>query len=234
MHYPSALVLNTNNQLAAESFLDQFVNYALLSSPDVILSVVLRTLIVTFLVLAIIRWLGNKGVGQLNSFELLIIIGLGAIIGDPMIYTKEISIPQAISAVIIVVVLFKGIDYLTARSKGNIKIPVQEFNKGNINFLMSLYENNACFAPRPGQVDRDLESIRRSFQGLIDMGAKLDAKAQSIIYASNLALLITKWSISGTETNGNSINLTGRGTVVFRQQPDGNWLIVIENPWGTQ
>ena len=103
--------------MAAESFLDQFVNYALLSSPDVILSVVLRTVIVTFLVLAIIRWLGNKGVGQLNSFELLIIIGLGSIIGDPMIYTKEISIPQAISAVIIIVVLFKGIDYLTARSK---------------------------------------------------------------------------------------------------------------------
>jgi ketosteroid isomerase-like protein len=115
-----------------------------------------------------------------------------------------------------------------------LNLQVQEFNKGNINFLMSLYEDNVCFAPRPGQVDRDLESIRRSFQGLIDMGAKLDAKTQRIIYASDLALLITKWSITGTEPNGNSINLTGRGTVVLRQQPDGSWLIAIENPWGTE
>ncbi len=115
-----------------------------------------------------------------------------------------------------------------------LNLQVQEFNKGNINFLMSLYENNACLAPRPGQVDRDLESIRRNLQGLIDMGAKLDAKAQRIIYASDLALLITKWSVKGTEPNGNSINLNGRGTVVFRQQADGSWLMVIENPWGTQ
>jgi ketosteroid isomerase-like protein len=66
------------------------------------------------------------------------------------------------------------------------------------------------------------------------MGAKLDAKAQRIIYASDLALLITKLSISGTEPNGYSIKLKGRGTVVFRQQPDGSWLIVLENPWVTE
>jgi ketosteroid isomerase-like protein len=46
--------------------------------------------------------------------------------------------------------------------------------------------------------------------------------------------LITKLSISGTEPNGYSIKLKGRGTVVFRQQPDGSWLIVLENPWGTE
>ncbi|HKQ22009.1 MAG TPA: YetF domain-containing protein [Nitrososphaeraceae archaeon] len=98
-------------------FLEQFLNEAILSSPEIIFSVILRTLIVTLLVLTIIRWLGNKGLGQLNSFELLIIIGIGSIIGDPMVYTEEISIPQAISAVVIIVVIFKGIDYVTSRSK---------------------------------------------------------------------------------------------------------------------
>jgi len=27
--------------------------------------------------------------------------------------------------------------------------------------------------------------------------------------------------------------LTGRGTVVLRRQSDDTWLMVIENPWGT-
>ena len=88
------------------TFLEQFLNEAILSSPEIIFSVILRTLIVTLLILTIIRWLGNKGIGQLNSFELLIIIGVGSIIGDPMIYTEEISIPQAISAVVIIVIIF--------------------------------------------------------------------------------------------------------------------------------
>ena len=108
------------------TFLEQFVNEAILSSPEIIFSVILRTLIVTLLVLTIIRWLGNKGIGQLNSFELLIIIGIGSIIGDPMVYTEEISIPQAISAVVIIVVIFKGIDYVTSRSKRFTRILVAQ------------------------------------------------------------------------------------------------------------
>ena len=83
-------------------------------------------MIVTLLILTIIRWLGNKGIGQLNSFELLIIIGIGSIIGDPMVYTEEISIPQAISAVVIIVVIFKGIDYVTSRSKRFTRILVAQ------------------------------------------------------------------------------------------------------------
>jgi ketosteroid isomerase-like protein len=111
---------------------------------------------------------------------------------------------------------------------------VEEFNKGNINFLMTLYEKDACFASEPGQVVNDLESIRKNLQGFINMGARLEAKVKRVIHASDLALLITEWSITGTEpTNGTPINSVGRGTIVLRRQSDGTWLMVIENPWGT-
>ncbi|MPZ08259.1 MAG: DUF4440 domain-containing protein [Nitrososphaeraceae archaeon] len=111
---------------------------------------------------------------------------------------------------------------------------VEEFNKGNISFLMTLYEKNACFASQPGQVISDLESIRKNLQGFINMGARLEAKVKRVIHANDLALLITEWSITGTEpADGTPINSVGRGTVVLRRQSDGTWLIVIENPWGT-
>ena len=114
-----------------------------------------------------------------------------------------------------------------------LSLQVKEFNKGNIDFLMTLYENDACFASKPGQVVRDLESIRRTLQGLIDMGGKLEARVKRLLHSGNLALLITEWSISGTEPDGKPINLIGRGTIVLRSQSDGTWLMVIENPWGT-
>jgi ketosteroid isomerase-like protein len=31
----------------------------------------------------------------------------------------------------------------------------------------------------------------------------------------------------------NQLILLARGTVVLRRQSDGVWLMVIENPWGT-
>jgi ketosteroid isomerase-like protein len=66
------------------------------------------------------------------------------------------------------------------------------------------------------------------------MGARLEAKVKRVIHANDLTLLITEWSITGTESaDGTPINLTGRGTIVLRRQSDRTWLMVIENPWGT-
>jgi uncharacterized membrane protein YcaP (DUF421 family) len=89
---------------------------ALLPDPSSILSVIFRTSIIAILVFVIVKWLGGKGIGQLSPFGLLIVVGLGSAIGDPMIY-NEISIPQAMMAVIIAVIFFKIIDYLTLKSK---------------------------------------------------------------------------------------------------------------------
>jgi ketosteroid isomerase-like protein len=112
---------------------------------------------------------------------------------------------------------------------------VEEFNKGNINFLLTLYEKDACFASEPGQVINVLNNIRLTLQRFINMGARLEAKVKRVIHASDLALLITEWSITGTEpADGTPITLTGRGTIVLRRQADGTWLMVIENPWGTE
>ena len=89
---------------------------AIIPDPSSILSVIIRTAIIAILVFIIVKWLGGKGIGQLSPFGLLIVVGLGSAIGDPMIY-KEISIPQAMAAVIIAVIFFKVIDYLTLRSR---------------------------------------------------------------------------------------------------------------------
>lgn len=115
-----------------------------------------------------------------------------------------------------------------------LKSQVEEFNKGNINFLMTLYEKDASLASGLGHVVTDLNSIRETLQSFINTGARLEAKVKKVIHASDLVLLITEWSITGTEpANGTPINYFGRGTIVLRRQSDGTWLMVIENPWGT-
>jgi ketosteroid isomerase-like protein len=114
-----------------------------------------------------------------------------------------------------------------------LDLQVKEFNKGNISFLMTLYENGACSVSNPGQVVEDLKNISQSLQSFIDMRSKLEGKVKRVLQANDLTLLITEGLINGTRPHGESINLTGRGTVILRRQSDGNWLMVIENPWGT-
>lgn len=107
--------------MAEEPFPFNFVNNALTVDADLVLSVIFRTLMVTIFVLFAIRWMGHKGLGQLSMYELIILIGLGSAVGDPMFY-KDVSLPQAFTAIIVVIVLFKAFDYFTARSKKFSKI----------------------------------------------------------------------------------------------------------------
>ena len=78
-----------------------------------------------------------------------------------------------------------------------LKSQVAEFNKGNFDFLMTLYGNDACFVNQPDQVVKDKELIRNAFRDFINKRVKLEARTKRIYYVDNLALLITEWSLNG-------------------------------------
>ena len=106
-------------------------------------------------------------------------------------------------------------------------------NTGNLDSLMILYESDACFASRPGQFIKGRDGIRQSIQGFVNMRGKLESKIKRVLQASDLALVISEWSFSGTGPDGNPVNLASIATDVLRQQSDGTWRVIIDNPWGT-
>jgi uncharacterized protein (TIGR02246 family) len=106
-------------------------------------------------------------------------------------------------------------------------------NSGNLDSLKLLYESDACFASQPGQFIKGRESIRQNIQGFIDMRGKLESKIKRVLRAADLALVISEWSISGIGPEGNPVNIASTATDVLRQQSDGTWRVIIDNPWGT-
>jgi uncharacterized membrane protein YcaP (DUF421 family) len=99
-------------------------------------AVILRTAIVTLLIVFVIKWLGNKGMGQLSTIELIIILGLGNAVSEPMLNPTEVSIPQGFAVIIIAIVVFKMYDYLTTKyrrfSKAIISNPILLVKDGKI------------------------------------------------------------------------------------------------------
>ncbi|HET8792912.1 MAG TPA: YetF domain-containing protein [Nitrososphaeraceae archaeon] len=91
-----------------------------------IFAVIFRTTIVTLLIVFVIKWLGNKGLGQLSSIELIIILGLGNAVSEPMLNPTGTSIPQGFAVIIIAIAIFKMYDYLTTRYKRFGKVIVAE------------------------------------------------------------------------------------------------------------
>jgi uncharacterized protein (TIGR02246 family) len=109
-------------------------------------------------------------------------------------------------------------------------------NAGDLDSLMTLYEADACFATQPGQLAKSLETIRQSLRGFTDIkDGKFDLKVKRVLQASDVALVISEWSFTGTGPDGNPVNIAAqKSTEVLRQQADGTWRFVIDNPWGTE
>ena len=110
---------------------------------------------------------------------------------------------------------------------------VKGINAGDLDSLMTLYEADACFASQPGQLAKSPESVRQSLRSFIDLKGKLDLKVKRVLQASDLALVTTEWSFSGTGPDGNPFNMAAKSADVLRHQADGTWQFVIDNPWGT-
>jgi uncharacterized protein (TIGR02246 family) len=114
-----------------------------------------------------------------------------------------------------------------------LNLVVEGINTGNLDSLMKLYETDACFASQPGQLAKSPETIRQSLSSFIDLNGKLDLKVKRVLQTSDLALVISEWSVSGTGPDGKLVNMAAKSADVLRQQADGTWRFVIDNPWGT-
>ena len=87
--------------MAIELVVSEIVENAFNIDMKTLFAVIFRTTIVTLLIVFVIKWLGNKGLGQLSTIELIIILGLGNAVSEPMLNPTETSIPQGFAVIII-------------------------------------------------------------------------------------------------------------------------------------
>lgn len=111
---------------------------------------------------------------------------------------------------------------------------VDGINSGNLNALIPLYEPEAGFVAQPGSISHGLASVRDGLGAFIAMKGKLDLKVTRVLKASDLALVTTVWSFTGTGPGGEPVKLASKSADVLRRQADGSWRFVIDNPWGTE
>jgi hypothetical protein len=55
-------------------------------SPVLLAEIAVRTVVMYVYALAVVRFIGKRGLGQVTPFEFVIVIALGSATGDPMFY----------------------------------------------------------------------------------------------------------------------------------------------------
>ncbi len=108
------------------------------------------------------------------------------------------------------------------------------FGSHDLESVLALYEPDATLIPQPGEVVTGTEAIRETLSQILAMKPRFDLQFKKAFQAGDIALLISDWTLSASDPDGNAIEMDGRIAGVARCQPDGSWLFAIDNPYGTE
>lgn len=109
----------------------------------------------------------------------------------------------------------------------------EAFNHGDLETIIALYEPAATMVVQPGQIAEGHAAIREALNQFLSMEPILSLEKESLVTTSDIALSLVQWALHGTGVDGAPVRMGGATSDVLRRQPDGRWLFVIDNPWGT-
>jgi ketosteroid isomerase-like protein len=104
-------------------------------------------------------------------------------------------------------------------------------NTGDLDGLLEVYEENAqLVVPPSGERVSGKAELREALRPMLALRPRVKLEVVDKLEADGLALTYGRWRLVGTDPDGTDIELAGSGTIVSRRQPDGTWLIVLDNP----
>jgi uncharacterized protein (TIGR02246 family) len=113
-----------------------------------------------------------------------------------------------------------------------IELFTEALNGGNVDGAMALYEPAATFAPQPGEEVKGHEAIRAELDLFIALKPRMQGEITKVLTAGDVALVMNRWQLEGTTLNGAPVEMRGHSADVLRRTPDGDWRILIDDPWG--
>ena len=105
------------------------------------------------------------------------------------------------------------------------------FNEGDIEGVLSFYEDAAVVVIEPGTTESGRERLKDFFERVKHTGLSAEQLKTHVIEAEGIALFLSRWTLHSRDVNG-AAKQTFIATSVFRRQPTGEWKALIDNPFG--
>jgi uncharacterized protein (TIGR02246 family) len=109
----------------------------------------------------------------------------------------------------------------------------EAMNKGDVETALSCYQDQAVLIAQPGNIARGRDAIRTVLEGFVSLKLSLRGEAHELVEAGDVALYCSRWMLVGTSPEDKHVEMTGISSDVLRRQNDGQWLIAVDNPSGT-
>jgi uncharacterized protein (TIGR02246 family) len=106
------------------------------------------------------------------------------------------------------------------------------YNAGDLDALLALYDPEAVYVIKPGRVTRGRAELRAAMAHNLALRGRLVTTPDSFTQAGDVMLVLGSFTLAGQRRDGTAFERTARFADVLRRQPDGAWLIAVDNPFG--
>ncbi len=105
--------------------------------------------------------------------------------------------------------------------------------RGDLDALLSLYEEAATFVREDGSCVNGRAAIREELSPLVAARPRMKMHVRRVVPAgADLALLFNDWTFSAAGEDGVVEPQAGSAMEIVRRQPDGSWRFVLDDPHG--
>ena len=107
------------------------------------------------------------------------------------------------------------------------------FNAGDLSTLLKLYDDQSVLVAEPGKPVQGLENIKQALMGFLALKLPIQLTVRRTYESGDVGLCVADWSIAGKGPDGKDVKLGGTSAEVVRKTSGGNWVYVIDSPYGT-
>jgi uncharacterized protein (TIGR02246 family) len=106
-------------------------------------------------------------------------------------------------------------------------------NSGDLEALLALHDPDCSLVQRDGNVATGHAAIRGIHGRLLAMRPRIGLKVVKVVKGGDdLAMVYSDWSMSAQRPDGQVVEVAGKAIEVVGRQPDGTWLVVLDDPFG--
>jgi uncharacterized protein (TIGR02246 family) len=107
------------------------------------------------------------------------------------------------------------------------------FNAGDLDALLKLYDEQSVLVAEPGKPVQGLENIKKALAGFLALKLPIELSVRRVYENGDVGFCTADWSIAGKAPDGKDVKVGGTSVEVVKKTSGGNWVYVIDSPYGT-
>ena len=107
------------------------------------------------------------------------------------------------------------------------------FNAGDLDALLKLYDEQSVLVAEPGKPVQGLENIKKALAGFLALKLPIELSVRRVYENGDVGFCTADWSIAGKAPDGKDVKVGGTSVEVVKKTSSGNWVYVIDSPYGT-